>query len=99
MEPGSEVGVEQTFAALVPPWAALSAVLGTMHGAMFHLLFGGHIGRLPVAVVIALLASLAGGLVGTMIPPSIVAVGDTNLIATGLGAWMALGAARALRFV
>lgn len=99
MEPGPGVSVEQMSAAIVPPWAALAAVLGTMHGAMFHLLFGGHIGRLPLAVAIALPASLVGGLVGTMIPPAIIAIGDTNLIATGLGAWIALGIARALRFV
>lgn len=91
--------MEQTVQIAVPPWAALSAVLGAMHGALFHLLFGDRLVTLPTAVFLGLVASLAGGLVGTMIPPALLAIGDTNLIATAIGAWAALGAARILRFV
>ena len=44
------------------------------------------------------LASLIGGLLGTMIPPSILAIGDTNLIATAGCAWAAMIIARLFRF-
>ena len=89
----------EPFYALIPPWAALSAVIGTMHGALFHLFFGSHVSRLPGAVVIALTASLIGGLIGTMIPPAIVSIGDTNLISTAVTVWLALGAARFMGLV
>ena len=85
-------------AALLPPWAVLSALLGVMHGALFHLLFGSRVERLPTVVLVGLTASVTGGLIGTMIPPAILAIGDTNLIATAISAWIALGVARLLRF-
>jgi hypothetical protein len=69
-----------------------------MHGALFHLLFGNRLGQLPVAVLIGIVASLSGGFLGTMIPPAIMEVGDTNLIATTAVAWLALGIARLFRF-
>ncbi len=84
--------------ALLPPWAILSALLGVMHGALFHLFFGDRVQRLPTEVLVALAASVTGGLVGTMIPPAVLAIGDTNLIATAIAAWMGLGVARLLRF-
>lgn len=87
-----------SLAVVFPPWAVLSALLGVMHGALFHLLFGDRAGRLPTEVLVGLAASLTGGLIGTMIPPAILAIGDTNLIATAISAWMALGVARLLRF-
>lgn len=90
--------MQQTLLAVLPPWAVLSALLGVMHGALFHLLFGDRVQKLPAEVVMALAASVAGGLVGTMIPPAILAVGDTNLIATAISAWGALSVARLFRF-
>jgi hypothetical protein len=84
--------------AAVPPWAILSALLGVLHASAFHLFFGRHVRQLPIVVVIGLLASLAGGLLGTMIPPAILAIGDTNLIATAGCAWAALVIARLFRF-
>jgi hypothetical protein len=76
----------------------LSALIGLMHGALFHLLFGSRVRQLPVAVVIGIVASLLGGLLGTMIPPAVLEVGDTNLIATTAAAWLSLGIARLFRF-
>ncbi len=83
---------------LVPPWALLSALIGLMHGALFHVLFGNKVRHLPVEVLIGLIASVLGGFVGTMIPPAVLEIGDTNLIATTIGAWLALGIARLFRF-
>jgi hypothetical protein len=91
--------MEQAVFVSVPPWAAMAAVIGAMHGAAFHLLFGNRLLRLPTAVGLGLVASVMGGLVGTMIPPALLAIGETNLIATAVGAWMALGVARVFRFV
>ena len=83
---------------LIPPWAVLSALIGLVHGSLFHVLFGAQIRQLPLAVIIAIVASVLGGLLGTMIPPAIVELGDTNLIATTIAAWLALGIARLFRF-
>ena len=88
----------QLVIALVPPWVVLAALVGAMHGALFHLLFADHVRRLPAIVLLGLAAGVAGGLLGTMIPPAIFAIGDTNLIATSLCAWAALGLARLFRF-
>jgi hypothetical protein len=90
--------VTQPLLTLVPPWVILAALLGCAHGALFHLVFGGRLGRLPAELLIALLASLAGALLGTMIPPAVLSIGDTNLIATAGFAWIALGIARLFRF-
>jgi hypothetical protein len=84
--------------ASVPPWAALATFLGVMHGALFHLFFGSGFRQLGAQLSLGALASLAGGLVGTIIPPAIFAIGETNLLATALGAWLTLGIARLFRF-
>jgi hypothetical protein len=90
--------VQPTFIVYVPPWVVLAALLGLLHGALFHLFFGQRLSQLPKQVVLGLGASLLGGLVGIMIPPAVLAIGDTNLIATTAFAWIALGIARVLRF-
>jgi uncharacterized membrane protein len=88
----------QTIVSFLPPWALLAALLGVMHGALFHLLFGRALRQLPAGVAIGLVGSVAGGLIGTMIPPAVLMVGETNLIATTLAAWAGLGIARLFRF-
>jgi hypothetical protein len=92
------VDVQPTFIVYVPPWVVLAALVGLAHGALFHLVFGRRLAVLPRAVLIGLLAGLLGGLIGTMIPPAIVAIGDTNLIATSAAAWAVLAIARVFRF-
>ena len=88
----------QGLVASVPPWAALAAFLGIMHGALFHLCFGSGFRQLGAQLVVDASASVAGGLLGTMIPPAIFAIGETNLVATALCAWLTLGIARLFRF-
>ena len=83
---------------LIPPWVVLSGLLGLLYGGLFHLLFGRRIHQLPVALLIGGLASLLGGLLGSIIPPAVLEIGDTNLIAATLVAWLALGIARLFRF-
>jgi hypothetical protein len=88
----------QDVIASVPPWAVLATFLGIMYGALFHLFFGSGFRQLGAQLVIGAVGALVGGLVGTMIPPAILAVGETNLLATAVGAWLALGIARLFRF-
>ena len=90
--------MQQSTIILIPPWVVLAALLGVMHAALFHLLFGNRIRRLPLVVVIGFIASLGGGFLGTMIPPAVLSIGETNLIATGLCAWAALGLGRLFRY-
>lgn len=84
--------------AIVPPWAALAGLVGVFHGALFHLLLGSRLGHLPRAVGFGVAGALGGGFLGTIIPPAVLAIGDTNLIATTACAWGLLGVARLFRF-
>ncbi|HZT07929.1 MAG TPA: hypothetical protein VFC51_12935 [Chloroflexota bacterium] len=90
--------MEQIVVSMVPPWALLAALIGVLHGALFHLIFGVRLRQLPFAILIGVLAGTIGAVIGTMIPPAILEIGDTNLIATTTGAWVALGIARLFRF-
>jgi hypothetical protein len=90
--------VQPTFVVYVPPWVVLAALIGLLHGALFHLLLGQRLGQLPRHITLGLAAGLLGGMVGIMIPPAVLAIGDTNLIATSAFAWIALGIARVFRF-
>ena len=90
--------MDHTLIVIVPPWLALSALLGVGHASIFHLVLGQHIRQLPAQVAVGLAASVLGGLLGTIIPPAVLAIGDTNLIATSLCAWGGLGIARLVRF-
>ena len=90
--------MDHSLIVIIPPWIALSAVLGVGHAALFHLLLGAGVHQLPAQIGVGVVASILGGFIGTIIPPAILAVGDTNLIATALAPWAALGFARLLRF-
>lgn len=79
------------------PWALLAALVGVFHGGLFHVLLGSELRAIPRALGLAIGGSLAGGLLGTVIPPAVLAIGDTNLIATSLCAWGALGIGRLFR--
>jgi len=82
----------------VPPAALLAAFVGLMHGALFHLLLGHGFRQLGIQLVLGTLGGILGAIVGSMIPPAILAIGDTNLIATTICAWLTLGIARLFRF-
>ncbi len=90
--------MQPTLIVYIPPWVVLAALIGLLHGALFHLLFGQRLSHLPRQITLGLVAGLFGGLVGIMIPPAMLAIGDTNLIATTASAWTALGIARVFRF-
>jgi hypothetical protein len=94
----AEGRVQPTLVVYFPPWVVLAALLGLLHGAIFHLLLGQRLSHLPRQLAIGLVGSLTGGLIGIMIPPAMLAIGDTNLIATTATAWAVLGIARVFRF-
>jgi len=81
-----------------PPTAVLAAFVGLIHGALFHLFLGRGFRQLALQLLLGTLGGLLGAVVGSMIPPAILAIGDTNLIATTICAWLALGIARLFRF-
>lgn len=81
----------------IPPWALVAGLFGIIHGSLFHILFGAALRQLPPALGIALAGSLTAGLLGTAIPPATLAIGEANLIATAIGAWLALGIGRLFR--
>ena len=83
---------------LVPPWALLAALIGVMHGALFHLVAGQQVRQLPLQILVGLCAGILGGFIGTMIPPAILEIGDTNLISTSVAPWALLAIARLFRF-
>jgi hypothetical protein len=83
---------------LPPPWAVLAAVLGIVHASVFYVLFGERLPQLPFALAFGLTGSVVGAFVGTIIPPAVLAIGDTNLIATAAAAWLVLLAGRLFRF-
>lgn len=79
------------------PWALLASLVGVFHGAVFHILFGAALHMIPRALALGIAGSLLGGLLGTVIPPAVLAIGDTNLIATTACAWAFLGVGRLFR--
>ena len=76
----------------------LAAFVGLMYGALFHLLFGRGFRQLAIQLLLAAVGAVIGAAIGSIIPPAIVAIGDTNLIATTVCAWLALVIARLFRF-
>ena len=83
---------------IIPPWSVLSAIVGIFHGSLFHLFFGSRLPQLPAILSFGVAGGLLGGLLGIWIPPAVLAIGDTNLIAASAGAWTALAVGRLFRF-
>ncbi|MBI4212699.1 MAG: hypothetical protein HY534_00120 [Chloroflexi bacterium] len=83
---------------IIPPWTVLSALIGVVHGSLFHIFFGKGLRQLASGLGFAVAGAVLGGLLGIWIPPAILAIGDTNLIATTLAAWAALAVGRVFRF-
>ncbi len=79
----------------VPPWLLLAALVGVINGAACFVLVGRRILHLPWY---ALLGALAGGLgqvVGAaMEVPSPIQIGELNLLAASVGAWLLVLLAR-----
>jgi hypothetical protein len=76
----------------------VAILLGVVHAALFQLLLSPTARTFPIALGIAVVGSLLGAAVGTVIPPAILAIGDANLIAATIGAWTGLSTARLFRF-
>lgn len=89
-------GLGVAFLAGVPPWLALSFLLGVGSGSLFHLLFSAELGRLPVYLLVSSAAALIGGAVGAQLGPSPWTIGEAHLLAIFGAAWSALAITRLL---
>ena len=80
----------------VPPWLALTLLLGVISGALFHLLFSGELGRLPVYLGVSVVAALLGGVVGAQLSVAPWTIGEAHVLAICGAAWSALAVTRLL---
>jgi hypothetical protein len=80
----------------VPPWLAVTVLLGVISGALFHLLLSGELARLPVYVAVGVGAALLGGVVGAQLGVSPWTIGEAHLLAICGAAWSALAVTRLL---
>lgn len=83
-------------ASVLPPWLALTALVGVISASAFHLLFSADLGRLPVYLLVALVAALVGGAVGAQLGPSPWTIGEAHVLAICGAAWSALAITRLL---
>ena len=80
---------------LLPPWLVLAALLGVINAAASFMLIGSHLSRLAWYVVIGIFAAGLGQVVGGALNmPQPLKIGDVNVLASSMGAWMVIGAAR-----
>jgi hypothetical protein len=82
--------------ATLPPWLLLAGLLGVINGSASFMLIGTHLSRLAWYVVLGIFAAGLGQVVGGAVAlPAPVKIGDVNVLATSMGAWMIIIAARA----
>jgi uncharacterized membrane protein len=85
-----------TALALLPPWLVVAALLGVINGAASFMLIGRHISGLAWYALLGIFAAGLGQVVGAALHiPEPLKIGEVNVLATSLGAWMILVAARA----
>jgi uncharacterized membrane protein len=79
----------------LPPWLILSGLLGVINAAACFMLIGSHLSRLAWYVVLGVFAAGLGQVVGGAIQaPEPLKIGDVNVLATSVGAWLVIVAAR-----
>ncbi len=82
---------------LIPVWLIITPLIGVVNGALFFFIVGRRASSLPLYLVLAVAAASlvqASGLVEAGEPPY--SLGDVQLVAASLGAWLALVIARLL---
>ena len=85
-----------TALALLPPWLVIAALLGVINGAASFMLIGRHLSGLAWYALLGIFAAGLGQVVGGAIHlPEPLKIGEVNVLATSVGAWMVLVAARA----
>ncbi|HET6319573.1 MAG TPA: hypothetical protein VFG86_24205 [Chloroflexota bacterium] len=81
--------------AFVPPWLVLAALLGVINGAASFMLIGRHPSGLAWYALLGIFAAGLGQVVGDALHlPVPLKIGDVNVLATSLGTWIVLIAAR-----
>lgn len=80
---------------LLPPWLVLAALLGVLNGAASFMLIGRHVRGLAWYVLLGIFAAGLGQVVGGALNmPQPLKIGDVNVLASSIGAWMVIAAAR-----
>ena len=81
---------------VLPPWLVLAGLLGVINGAASYMLIGRDVGGLGWYVLLGIFAAGLGQVVGSALSvPVPLQIGEVNVLATSMGAWMVLVAARA----
>lgn len=81
--------------AIVPPWLVMAALLGVINAAACFLLLGRRLGHLAWYAAIGALAAGVGQVFGAAVQaPEPVKVGELNVLAASVAAWVVLVAAR-----
>ncbi|HEY3115732.1 MAG TPA: hypothetical protein VGK54_03240 [Chloroflexota bacterium] len=75
----------------------MAAIVGVIHGSLFHLIFGHELSELSAGLGLGVVGGIVGGALGSAIPPAVLAIGEANLISTTILAWSALALGRLLR--
>jgi hypothetical protein len=74
----------------LPPGLFLALLLGTLYGALGHLVFGRHWLRLPLYVLAGMLGCAAVWLAGIQLLPQLPAPGGLPLVEASIVAWVLL---------
>ena len=81
--------------ALIPPWLVLAGLIGVVNAAACFMLIGRRLSHLAWYAVLGALAAGLGQVFGTALnAPDPVKIGDLNVLAASLAAWVVVLVAR-----
>jgi hypothetical protein len=87
--------VLQPALSLLPPWLVLASLLGVINAAACFMLVGRHLSRVTWYALLGLFAASLGQVVATALSlPSPLPIGDLNVLAASLAAWLIVLLAR-----
>jgi hypothetical protein len=80
---------------LVPPWLVLASLLGVINAAACFMLVGRALSRVTWYALLGLFAASLGQVVASVLPvPNPLPIGDLNVLAASLAAWLVVLLAR-----
>jgi hypothetical protein len=80
----------------VDPALILAVLVGIFHASLYVLIRGNGGGRLPIVVVAAILGAWAGDALGGRIGFDLLSIGDFQLLAASVGAWIGIAISTAV---
>ncbi|HEY8819176.1 MAG TPA: hypothetical protein VIM25_10215 [Candidatus Limnocylindrales bacterium] len=78
------------------PALLLAVLVGLFHASLFVLIRGNTGGRLPIIIVAAILGAWAGDALGDRLGLRILSIGDFQLLAASVVAWIGIGISSAV---